>query len=370
MSLTPFRYETPTPGLSTLYLTNARPINGLSSFMWIERYRTASEFTIKAPVSSNLRFLLPLGSLMSHTDTQELMIVESHEISENTDGDVEICVTGRSFETFMEQRVLSHNSYADDLAHATINTYAFGSVDKAAAHTVALIEYNLRTGMNPSTLITNCRAVSTVPVSIGVAESRELKITDLYTGVLSVLAVDDLGIRSVRPGPLSQLPTATDVGFVIHRGEDKSETVSFDYSSGDIKNAQYLWTIKNEKNAALTQGTNYQMVVSPSGRIGYELRVGYVDAKNVDVQPLNSTTEAALLTSKANSYLGEHKASNIARVEISPTATRLKYRKDYNVGDIVSVYGNYDTYGKMRVVEHVEIIDSTGQSSYPTLEAI
>lgn len=370
MALTLFKYADPTPNVDTLYLTNAQAITDFSSLMWIERYRTAGEFTITAPVSSGLRTKLPLGSLISHTDTQELMIVESHEISDDVDGNVDIVITGRSFETFMEQRILTHNSLSASAGILTaVKTHTFAGSAKSAVHVVQLIESIMYTGA--LTKISNCRTVSVVPASTGVSAARELKITDLYTAVMELLAEDNLGIKSVRPGPLSGLPLATDLGFIIHQGEDKTSSVSFDHASGDLRNGQYLWTQKTKKNVALAQGENFRVIVNPSGAIGYGLRSGYLDASEIDLAvPSGNVSEADLLVSRANAYLGAHKETNIARVEVTPTLNRLRYRQDYDVGDIVAVNGNYDAAATMRVVEHVEIIDKDGQSSYPTLEAI
>jgi hypothetical protein len=61
---------------------------------------------------------------------------------------------------------------------------------------------------------------------------------------------------------------------------------------------------------------------------------------------------------------------SISKVEISKNTTRYKYRTNYNVGDLVSVEGNYNTSAIMRVVEYVEIEDETGENSYPTLAEI
>jgi hypothetical protein len=375
MSLTLFKYADHTPNLNTLFLTNAQAITGFKSVMWIERYRDAGEFTITAPVSSGLRTKLPLGSLISHTETQELMIVESHEINDTINGDVNVVITGRSFETMMENRVLSYNGVSGAGGfpippNQAIPTYYFVESNTPANHLVEVIEWHCYDGGIFSTQnITNLRTVSTVPGGVGVATTREMEITDLYSSVLELLAIDDLGIRSVRPGPLSGLPLATDLGFIIHKGEDKSASVAFDHASGDIRNGQYLWTNKKKKTSVLIQGTTYRAIKSDgSSSAGYDFRAGYIDAKEIDTGVFTDDLNALL--ARGESYLATHKEKNIVRVEVTPTTNRLRYRQDYDVGDLVAVTGNYDTAGVMRVVEHVEIVDENGQSSYPTLEAI
>jgi hypothetical protein len=47
--------------------------------------------------------------------------------------------------------------------------------------------------------------------------------------------------------------------------------------------------------------------------------------------------------------------------------TRYEYRKDYNVGDLVSLDGNFGQIAVMRVMEYVEIEDENGESGHPTL---
>lgn len=377
MSLTLFKYADPTPGVNTLFLSNAQAVKGFSSLMWIERYRNSGEFTITAPVSSSLRQKLPLGSLISHTDTQELMIVESHEISDTVNGEVNIVITGRSFETFMENRTLSYFGATwpgQPLSpEPAPKTYNFSFPGKVAAHLVDLIESHCRVHFDAVRLqhITNLRAVSTVPTSVGVETTRELKIQDLYSAVIELLSIDDLGIKSVRPGPMSGLPLSTDIGFIIHQGLDRTKDVAFDHASGDIQNGQYLWSIKQKKNSAVVSGENYrvfQLGVGDDLPYGYFLRTGFLDAS--DIATGNSGVDQVALVDRATSYLSTNKEKNIARVEVNPTINRLRYRKDYSVGDLVAVTGNYDTAGVMRVVEHVEIIDKTGHSNYPTLEAI
>ena len=372
MGMTLFRYAPHEVGVNTLYLTDAQTIEGFKSAMWIERYRKAGEFTIVAPVSSGLRTKLPLGALISHTETQELMMVESHEIQDTIDGDVYITITGRSFETFMEHRVLSYNGMSglegsQGQPTDALKTYVFAGSGTGAEHALELMEWHLYDGEEQtSMLITNCRTVNTVSGAVGTSTTREIDIADLYSVVLDLLAIDDLGIRSVRPGVNSGLPLETDIGFILHQGEDKTASVAFDHASGDIRNGQYLWTLKNKKTAVMAQGEQHRNFTTGTVATGYDARAGFL-ATDVDTLVLNDDLDS--LTAAAESYLAQHKSTNIVRVEVTPTTNRLRYRTDYNVGDLVAVTGNYDTKGAMRVVEHVEIIDETGQSSYPTLES-
>lgn len=376
MSLTLFKYDLVPENSVTITLSNAQVITGYKSAMWIERYREAGEFKIVAPVSSGLRTKLPLKSFISHTATQELMIVESHEISEAIDGDVDIIITGRSFESFLEQRIIGWQGL--DLSfppppNQTLTSYTFGDgagntwSAKPQDQAVTLIEHHCYVNGGSGARFSNLRAASVVPGSIGTASERELKLTDVYRGVMDLLAIDDLGIKSVRASATSGLPTATDVGFIIHAGTDRSTELAFSHASGDIQNAQYLWTTKKNKTSVVVDGPLLRAFrhVSPA-KSGLDYRAGRIDMTNQDF----TITETTALNAAGDAYLGANNESEIVRAEITPTSNTLRYRIDYDVGDKVSVSGNYDTSGIMRIVEHVEIIDETGQSSYPTLEAV
>src|SRR6478735_7894203 len=90
-------------------LDSGQYINGVESLMWVERYLEPGEFEIKAPLSSGLRDFLPLGTLISHIDTMEVMIVENHQVIEEETADPTIVITGRTFDTYLENRIVGMN---------------------------------------------------------------------------------------------------------------------------------------------------------------------------------------------------------------------------------------------------------------------
>lgn len=382
MTMTLFKFKDQLPNAQYLDLSDGETISDYTSLMWIERYRNFGEFTIVAPVSSGLRTKLPLGSLISHTGTEELMIVENHEIDEDVDGKSTIKVTGRSFETFLENRIVTYYGGNADAARTppgVIQTFYFPTASTPSQHAVRLI--NFHTYRNPVANladISNLRTISTVSLATGASTTRELKITDLHKSLLELLAIDDLGIRSVRPGNAISYgyddyatliyTNPGDFGFVIHEGIDQSGKVSFSNAAGELQNAKYLWSLKNKRTVVHVKGTTIRTPrYSDFDAKGYDFRAGYVDATDIK-SPV--TDELTALYSRGDAYLGEMKDITIVSVSIAPNTSRFKYREDYNVGDKVSVFGNYNSDHVMRVTEHVEIIDETGTSSYPTLEAI
>jgi len=69
-------------------------------------------------------------------------------------------------------------------------------------------------------------------------------------------------------------------------------------------------------------------------------------------------------------FIASYNSVQMASIEIAANIDRYIYRKDFNVGDIVSVKGEYEASRLMRISEYVEIMDETGNINYPTLSAV
>lgn len=380
MELFKFKRDETNPS-SPILFEQGTILKDLKSIMWVERYLDAGEFEIIADASSNLRNTLPIGSFISHVDTTEVMVVENHEITSEGSSDSEIKITGRSFETLLENRVIGANqSWASNGQAVSVYTLASGFVWNQAK---ALIEdHTLQTSLVNVTDSFRNVGIIVDPAVVFVtgdpaAIDRPLKKSEVYPALLEILNLANLGIKSVRPGSWSILPTnqSTNLALVIHRGSDKTKNVTFSYSSGEVLNAEYFWSTRKSKNAALVSGKWLEtMVYGPETY--YDRRVMFIDGSNIDdsysALPTGTTRTniIQLMTTMGQQALASQNEFSISKVEISKSGTRYKYRTDYNVGDLVSVEGNYNSTATKRVIEYVEIEDETGETSYPTLAEI
>ena len=138
-----------------------------------------------------------------------------------------------------------------------------------------------------------------------------------------------------------------------------------------------MFSLKPLKNAALVQSTYLEVVVYEDNTIDpYDIRYMIVDASDIDssyTELPDITTEVPLIINnmitRGFEALSTQKTIDISSVNISKT-TSYKYRQDYDIGDIVSISGNYGITEKRRVVEFVEIEDENGEVGYPTLAKI
>jgi hypothetical protein len=365
------------PGSDPSYLVQGAFINKITNATWIERYRDAGEFTIKAPVSSNLRAFLPLGTFISHMATQEVMVVENAEIDDKVDeGEPEIVLTGRGLEAIaLENRIVGQNieHYAGELLSFFPYQLAFDTSWEQAKELIRLHindeDQNLTDNYDGMVPISNQQHIGPSTTA-----ARVIQPTTLYAAVLELLAIDDFGIKVVRPNADNVDPTT--VEFRIHNGSDHSDSIIFSHVHGDLKDAKYLWSIRGLKTDYLCTST-YFAVRSTSAAEGWNRRVMYVDCTDMD-QNLSDTDVGdgsisgpigQAMYARGEQALKAQTETNILSTNISQS-TRYKFRKDYEVGDIVFVRGNYNTASIMRVTEHVEFQDESGDSGYPTLSAV
>jgi hypothetical protein len=344
-------------------------LNGLKSILWIERYRDAGEFKLVASADSDIRKQLPIGSFISHTKTSEVMVVENHVISDDKDKESEITITGRSFETILDNRIIGANQTFP--VSGTLTDYSL-----VASYIADQVVYLINRHVTTTYLINDDDAILYVTPSTtsipGANISRLIKRGSLYARILELLEIENLGIKVSRPGPWSPNLGSINLYIVIHKGVDRSKTVSFSYDSGEIENADYLWSNKNLKNACLVTGKWVETVVLPTATT-YNRRMMHISATDIDEAQTVAPTGAALtmivaaMQQRGLEALAAQNDITLTKAEVSKESIKYVYRTDYNVGDLVTVTGDYNENTTMRVSEFVEIEDETGESEYPTL---
>ncbi len=105
----------------------------------------------------------------------------------------------------------------------------------------------------------------------------------------------------------------------------------------------------------------------------YDRRTMYVDATDID-NAYNTAPTGADLTAVVNAMqqrgidaLTSQNDVALTKTEVSKNTNQLAYRTAFNVGDYITVHGDYNETSIMQISEYVEIEDETGSSGYPTL---
>lgn len=341
-------------------------INGVDSVMWIERYRDPGEFEIVAPLSSGLIEFLPINTFISHDNTYDVMVVENHAVSEEEGTDPILTITGRSLETIFENRLIGMNLA---VSSPVVTDFILASA-KTWAQAVTLLNSVAVSPADPDDELPFFEAITDLTTEPGVTEARTLDRDTIHKALVDILKIEDLGVRVLRPNPFG-MGSATHTSFYIHGGADKSDTVNFSWKGGDLASGEYLWSGKEEKNAALVVGRYIWHRVEGSST-EFDRRWMIVDANDIDGSytevPTGGTLTAvqAAMAVRGAQALASQRRINLATTDISDLS-QYQYRRDYEIGDIVSITANFGEMGKMRVVEYAESYDAEGVRGYPTL---
>lgn len=351
-------------------LEGGEVVNNAESIVWTERYRDAGDFKIKAPLSSGLREFLPIGTFVSHSDTFEVMIVENHHIKEDPDKDPALEISGRSFESWLENRVTGLNQVR---ASNLILEYEL-SADNSWDQAVQLVnDHVAESGAHAADFIPDVFASSVVPGS-GTSVARTFPREDVYRSLKNLLVVDNIGVKTHRPHSFAGSFSPTAIVLVVHNGVDHSDKVIFSVKSGDLDGAEYLWSDKTYKNAAVIVGQYINVFSAPTwDPKNFYRKYLIVDGSDIDGR-FDAAPTGGTLTNVMNKMQnrGLQAITNQNRIALIGAdiseLSKYEYRKDYNIGDIVTVDASYGQMRPMRVIEFTEIMDENEYKAYPTLE--
>lgn len=385
----------------------------INNIMWVERYLEASEFSIKCPATEYFRTKLAPGSFISHTNTDEVMVVETQIIDETKEGNLELEVSGRSIEAvLMENRIISGNYNAATVAGGRVlyryngvsvtgnpsePTYAFRPSSWIAAEKIIKAyctdSASNREGVNNLVY----EEIISPRTNYDDPDPTKYKIIpnpldNVYNVVLNLLGSTNSGIKGIRV-LAPEAGTSNIFKFQVHQGESRvgyemGEPVTFSMSTGDLESVRYLWQFNPNIFTHVSSSEQYSLGYSfptssmtapatyPSGipSDSYRWGVKVVTYDSGDLSSIHTTPATINELEDVYSILqGDSKISinieqkiNIIDAKVSKNS-KYKYKIDYNIGDLVWVAGNYEAASIMRVTEHAQILDETGESSIPTL---
>jgi hypothetical protein len=145
--------------------------------------------------------------------------------------------------------------------------------------------------------------------------------------------------------------------------------------TGEITSADYLWSSKKRKNAALITGRWVETrVVGPEtnkDRLWMTVDASDID-QNFETEPVGADLAAivAAMEQRGREALSAQNDVALTKVDVSKNSNNAAYRTDFNVGDLITVLGSYNSSTTMRISEYVEIEDQTGAQSGPTLSLL
>ena len=332
------------------------------TLIWTERFSTEGDFKLVMEDDISILTTLPKGSLISHTDTRQVMIVENHLVERDDEKKLKTTITGRSFEIVADQRATlgSAQPLYDGAGDSIVESYT-GTPEAVAT----LI---LTSGLEPGTAsaddaIPNLDVTSVIR-DPDVSGERIIQRGQLLPAVRGLLNISKAGLKTIRP-----LGSETTLKLVVHDGLDRTASVIFYASNEDLEDPQYFSSITNYKNyaqiAAHDHARLYRHKDVATTQSGLNRRVLYVDANDIE-GAFGSPTNTDVVATRGQAELDEHKEISLMSAKISINA-KPKFKLNYDIGDLVKVFGEWNVVQTMRVTEHILTLDKTGIRGYPSL---
>jgi len=345
-------------------------------------------------------------------DSKEVMIVETHSIGRDSEGYPELTVTGRTFETFLENRVLAALVY---------NTpwQVYRSYTPSEFISLLLWNHAVNTsGEDPTRAATTNQAYDGIPQVVATDSTTRVDSTqvwwlesgEVYASLRHLLTLTGLGVRTIRPpgttgnvmtfdisrtvsrGTVSKVLTSNlaqlrlDVYHGLNRTRYQStlEPVIFHFDSGHIDDPEYLFSIKDYRNFARVNG-GFKTVTTevpqtmtidawpnvtpaPDTTVaGLARRPLFVDGGEADQMTTPDFTAAMI--QKGRLALMKHNQTSVFDGAVSPLSP-YKYNEHYFLGDYVSLLAEYGFESSMIVSEYVRTEDQDGDRGYPGLSTI
>lgn len=317
----------------TVYAPNLTPlglIENYTSMQWTRRYCKAGQFELHLPYTSGL---IAPGNIIRNGD--EAAEIESFTIT-RTDSGVSAEVHGRTLLSYLDRRIVWGLVALTDTAEnvmreiVSTNLRALPVTVAAASGYAGTIEYQ----QSYANLLSEVEAI---------AEMSELGVTIGFDRVFRVCAGLDRTVdQAANPRAI------------------------FARSFENVLTSEYFIDQSDFKNVALVGGqdkTDKERLFATVGNAtGLDRRETFINATDIgsgtSEDPIDETTQIAMLTTRGQSELAALKSSEAFSATVDPSGN-LRYKVDYDLGDIVTVLDQgFQT--NARITEIKEIYESGG----------
>ena len=353
-------------------------IDAFESAIWTERYYGDSEVQLIVPANVNNLQKLAIGTFLGMADTDEIMMLETHDIEKG-----QLTIGGISLMKWM------NNRFIRDLAsHETRYWNIAGYVP---GHVLWLIVYYM--------LIQGGYPAGVGTPSEFVIPGLSLKDYDKGGSAISVAvpygpvydAMKSIG-TTYQVGMTITLEQADETGYSIqfrsYRGLNRTSAqtdnpvVRFSPQMESFTNIKELQSISKYKTRVYSYAPSNPgglasspgfAGVSGSGTpaTGFDMRALMVFADDITTDNFGGSAASlqSLLNQRANEALQDNTFAKYVDGELVPTS-QFKYGVHYSLGDIIEVEGNSGVTQHARITEYIRSQSEAGEKAYPTVAMI
>jgi len=308
-------------------------IEKYSSMQWLRRYSTAGQFELHCPYNT---LLVPENIVKNGS---EAGVIESVIITEAPDQGVMAEVHGRLMLSLLSRRIL----------------WGLAAYRLAAENVIRQLVIDNTAG--DRTLGITVAAAQGYTGNIGYQNSYG----NLLEEVSAIAEFAGLGLNISFPDKI----------FSVYKGLNRTSSQStnpraiFSRQFENVLSSEYAYDKKEYKNVALIagQGEGEERLTTTIGTaIGLDRHEMYVDARDIGpgaaLDPIDEPTQLLMLAQRGNEKLAENKTTEAFTSIVDPNGN-LKYKSDYDLGDIVEVR-DLGIITQPRITEIKEIYENGG----------
>ena len=352
-------------------------VEDYKSFVWKERYTAFGDFEMVLDPSSKSLSFLSIGNELVHDESTRIMRIETRINRTSLEGEDEVVISGRSWESHLLERCLAPMRYGNAYYQSGgERTTLIGAIVARAFSTSTTQFYS---PVNPADGLATFAASGGPYVPGEGPISIQLEPGPIYDIVVDLCAPFDMGFAVKK---VVQPPTQHKYYFTTYFGADRTgvqstnDRVSFGTDMGNLNSLEELTSQVDYYNVAYVfWGENFDMeIVLPAGvtatPVGLSRRALFVNARDIRVDDEVTLTQAkAAARQRGLSELAKRKEQRLVDGEVVNNGF-FKYGENYGMGDIVELWTG-SQISRKRVTEYIWTSDrGKGEQGYPTFSEI
>ena len=348
-------------------------IDDAKSIIWHDVYYGVGDFEVYAPCTPESVSLLIVGNYVTRYGDDNIGIIEKVNITYSAQDGRMIIVSGRFAKSLLDRRIIYTLS-----GHSVSPTILRGNVEDAARKLVEqnAINCDFDTSRNIQELGLGIDAgiAKTIVDASGAAADKQVTHDNLLEYTDSLLEEYGIGAKCV-------LNDALKLAYTVYIGADRSadnsdgnEPVIFSQDFDNLISTTYSYDESLLKNTALVGGegegeARFHAIVK-SLASGAARREVFVDAssnsrtykdENGDEQTLTDAEYNAQLETVGLQAISGLAITETFDGEIDLTNGSFQYRRDFDIGDIVTIQDTeIGLYINARILEVTEVEDDSG----------
>ena len=338
-----------------------RLIDEYISMIWTDRYADAGDFELYLTATVENVSIFKTGMFLSNTLSEHLMVVETIEIKSDIEDGAKLIVSGRSLESILSRRIVWNQTVFEN---KNIQDIIF-----------ELLKDSIISPKNSSRKIDNFVFERLENTQVNTVRlDKQYTGDNVYTVIHELCEQYGLGFKLIRVN--------NQFRFGLYLGKnhthDMDSFVTFSPKFDNLISSNVITSIRDNVNIACVagegEGASRKIISAGAETSGIERMELFVDARSVSSKTENdavisSEQYKAMLLQKGMEELNVHQSKTTIESEVDYNGI-FKYKKDFDVGDIVNVSNEFGYSGKLRITEIVTSDSVDGITIVPTFKVI